>query len=185
VYDSSPTESKHIFSARIYKQWIMRCVDVPKNIAKALRGEVGENVLHIPVHGRVEGRPLKTTLSPAGNGGYRLHLHSNIWRKLKVDDGDIVEVMLALDTEPRDPALPPDLAAGLADEPRALAIFQSLTPAFRRQIVRYLELAKQVKTREKRVGIIVDNMLKKAAKKNGQRRSSPTAGKSRKKNSRK
>jgi hypothetical protein len=165
LLDSSPTESTHIFSARIYKQWIMRCVDVPRSISKALLREIGENAMHIPVHGQAGGRPLKTTLSPAGNGAYRLHLHSNIWRKLRIDDGDIVEVMISLDTEPRDPALPPDLAAGLADEPRALATFQGLTPAFRRQIVRYLELAKRVNTREKRVGIIVGNMLKLAAKK--------------------
>jgi hypothetical protein len=185
LFDSSPSESTHIFSARIYKQWIMRCVDLPKDICKALRREAGENVLHIPVHGRVEGRPLKTTLSPAGNGAYRLHLHSNIWRKLKVDEGDVVEVMLALDSEPRDPALPPDLAAGLADEPRALATFQSLTAAFRRQIVRYLELAKQAKTREKRVGIIVGNMLKRAAKKKkSQRAPSQKVRKGRKKNPR-
>lgn len=163
----------------------MRCVDVPKNISKALHREAGQKPMHIPVQGSVDGRPLKTTLSPAGDGAYRLHLHSNIWRKLKVDEGDIVEVMLGLDSEPRDPALPPDLAAGLADEPRALATFQSLTPAFRRQIVRYLELAKQVKTREKRVGIIVNNMLKRATKKKtSQRRSSTKAVKSRKENPR-
>jgi hypothetical protein len=167
--DSSLTESPHIFSARIYKQWILRCVDVPRNISKALLREIsremGEAATHIPVHGQAGGRLLKTTLSPAGNGAYRLHLHSNIWRKLRIDECDIVEVMISLDTEPRDPALPPDLAAGLADEPRALAAFQALTPAFRRQIVRYLELAKQSRTREKRVGIIVGNMLKRVAKK--------------------
>lgn len=144
----------------------MRCVDVPRNISESLLREVGGKATHIPVHGQAGGRPLKTTLSPAGNGTYRLHLHSNIWRKLHIDEGDIVEVMISPDTEPRDPPLPHDLAAGLAEEPRALATFQRLTPAFRRQIVRYLELAKQVKTREKRVGIIVGNMLKLAAKKN-------------------
>jgi hypothetical protein len=164
LFDPSSTESTHIFSARIYKQWIMRCVDVPKSISKLLRREAGENPTNIPVHGQVEGRPLKTTLSPAGGGIYRLHLHSNIWRKLRVDAGDSVEVMLSVDTEPRDPALPQDLAAGLAGEPRALAIFQSLTPAFRRQIVRYLELAKRASTREKRVGLIVRMMLKRDAK---------------------
>jgi hypothetical protein len=164
LFDPSPTEFTHIFSARIYKQWIMRCVDVPRKISKALRREAGGSAMHIPVHGEVDGRPLKTTLTPAGDGAYRLHLHSNIWRKLRVDEGDVVEVVIALDSQPRDPALPHDLAAGLADEPRALTKFQSLTPAFRRQIVRYLELARRASTREKRVGTIVGNMLKKAAK---------------------
>ena len=157
-------EDVHIFSARIYKQWIMRCVDVPRNVSKSLRKLAGENLKHIPVLGQVEGLPLKSTLSPRGDGAYRLHIHSNIWRKLRIDAGATVEVMLFLDSEPRDPVLPHDLAGGLAGEPRALAIFNSLTPAFRRQIVRYMEQAKHASTREKRIRLIVNRMLQRAAK---------------------
>jgi len=142
----------------------MRCVDVPRDVSKSLRKLVGDNPKHIPVVGQVEGLPLKSTLSPCGGGAYRLHIHSNIWRKLRIDAGTIVEVMLRLDSEPRDPALPHDLAGGLADEPRALAVFNSLTPAFRRQIVRYLEQAKQANTREKRIRLIVQRTLERSAK---------------------
>jgi Bacteriocin-protection, YdeI or OmpD-Associated/Domain of unknown function (DUF1905) len=142
----------------------MRCVDVPRDVSKALRRLAGDNLKHIPVHGQVEGLPLKTTLSPRGRGAYRLHIHSNIWRKLRIDAGDTVEVMLLLDAEPRDPILPHELAGGLADAPRALAVFNSLTPAFRRQIVRYMEQAKRASTREKRIRIIVKRMLERAAK---------------------
>jgi hypothetical protein len=142
----------------------MRCVDVPRNVSKSLRKLVSDSPKHIPVHGQVEGLPLKSTLSPRGGGAYRLHIHSNIWRKLQIDAGATVEVMLLLDTEPRDPALPHDLAGGLADEPRALAVFNSLTPALRRQIVRYLEQAKRATTRDKRIRSIVKRMLERAAK---------------------
>jgi len=142
----------------------MRCVDVPRNVSKSLRKLVGDNPKHIPVIGQVEGLRLKSTLSPRGGGAYRLHIHSNIWRRLRIDAGDSVEVMLLLDSEPRDPILPHDLAGGLADEPRALAVFNSLTPAFRRQIVRYVELAKHATTREKRIRLIVKRMLERAAK---------------------
>ncbi len=166
---SDPLGPYHIFSARIYKQWILRCVDVPRDVSASLCKLSPENSTHIPVQGQVEGRPLKTTLSPRGAGAYRLHLHSNIWKKLRVDAGDTVEILLQFDPEPRDPALPPDLAAGLADEPRALAIFNSQTPALRRQIVRFLELAKQLTTREKRVQLIVHRMLERAAKKKSQK----------------
>jgi len=139
-------------------------VDVPRDVSKSLRKLAGDNHKYIPVLGQVEGVPLKSTLSPRGGGAYRLHIHSNIWRKLRIDTGDTVEVMLLLDSEPRDPALPHDLAGGLADEPRALAVFNSLTPAFRRQIVRYVELAKHASTREKRIRIIVKRMLERAAR---------------------
>jgi hypothetical protein len=139
-------------------------VDVPRDVSKSLRKLAGDNQKYIPVLGQVEGLPLKSTLSPRGGGSYRLHIHSNIWRKLRIDAGATVEIMLRLDSEPRDPALPHDLAGSLADEPRALAIFNSLTPAFRRQIVRYVELAKHASTREKRIRIIVKRMLERAAR---------------------
>jgi hypothetical protein len=142
----------------------MRCVDVPRDVSKSLRRLAGDSPKHIPVHGQVEGLPLKSTLSPRGGGAYRLHIHSNIWRKLQIDSGATVEVMLLLDTEPRDPALPHDLAGGLADEPRALAVFNSLTPALRRQIVRYVEQAKRATTRDKRIRSIVKRILERAAK---------------------
>jgi len=64
---------------------------------------------------------------PSRRGAYRLHIHSNIWRSC----GSMwatVEVMLFLDSEPRDPVCR-RLAGGLADE-RALAIF-ILNAAFR------------------------------------------------------
>jgi len=153
-----------IFSARIYKKWIMRCVDVPRGISKSLAELAGENQKHIPVHGQVEGMPLKSTLSPRGGGFFRLHIHSAIWRKLQIDAGDTVEVILLLDMEPRDPVLPHDLAGELADEPRALAVFSSLTSALRRQIVRYVDMAKHASTREKRARLIVKRMLERDAK---------------------
>jgi hypothetical protein len=157
-------DDAHIFSARIYKQWIMRCVDVPRDVSKSLRKLAGENAKYIPVVGQVEGLPMKTTLSARGGGSYRLHIHSSIWRKLHIDEGATVEVMLLVDSEPRVPALPHDLAGGLADEPHALAVFNSLTPALRRQIVRYVDHAKHASTREKRILLIVGRMLQRAAK---------------------
>ncbi len=95
---------------------------------------------------------------------YRLHVHSKIWRKLRIDAGAAVEVTLLVDTEPREALLPPDLAASLADTPRALAIFNILTVALRRQIVQYVDNAKQARTREKRVALIVQRMLERAPK---------------------
>jgi uncharacterized protein YdeI (YjbR/CyaY-like superfamily) len=39
-----------------------------------------------------------------------------------------------------------------------------LTPAFRRQVVRYVEQAKHASTREKRIRLIVKRMLERAVK---------------------
>jgi hypothetical protein len=154
----------HVFAAKIQKIWIMRCVDIPRDVSKAIRSVGGDDPLHIPVHGWIEGLPFKSTLVPRGGGSYRLHVHSRIWRKLRIDAGAAVEVTLFVDTEPREAVLPPDLAAGLADTPRALATFNSLTVALRRQIVQYVDNAKQARTREKRVQLVVKRMLQRAGR---------------------
>jgi hypothetical protein len=155
----------HVFAAKIQKIWIMRCIDVPRDISKAVRKEAGENTKHVPVHGWIEGLPFQNTLVPRGGGNYRFHIHSRIWRKLRIDAGAAVEVTMLLDREPREVAVPPDLAAELADTPRALAAFNAITPALRRHIVGWVQAAKQMKTREKRVQLTVTRMVERSRKK--------------------
>ena len=167
-------DQPHVFAARIQKIWMMRCVDLPRDISNSFRQIAGEKAKYIPVRGWIEGVPLRSTLTPAGNGRYRLHVHSRIWRKLRVDAGATVEVTLLLDTEPRDPVLPPDFAAGLAEIPYALEAFNAETPAMRRQIVQYFEAAKRPATRDKRLQHIAKITLQRAArrkKSKGNRRS--------------
>src|SRR5271167_5250163 len=113
-------DQEHIFVAPIQKIWIMRCVDVPRDVSEALRDAAGENIMHPPVHGFIEGLPFKSTLVPAGDGRFRLHVHSRIWRKLRIDAGAEVEVRLMLDQAPRPAEVPADLAIELAAKPPAL-----------------------------------------------------------------
>jgi hypothetical protein len=135
-----------VFSAKIYKVGIIRWVDVPLEISQLL----GKGTARILVCGSVEGIPLRSTLMPRGKGRHRLSIHSDIWRKLRIDAGAIVEVTLELDEESREPVLPPELAAALAQTPRAMAIFQGMSTALRRQIVRYISSVKHASTRGRR-----------------------------------
>jgi hypothetical protein len=80
------SDHAHVFAAKIQKIWIMRCVDIPRDVSKEIRrAGGGDDPLHIPVHGWIEGLPFKSTLVPRGGGSYRLHVHSRIWRKLRID----------------------------------------------------------------------------------------------------
>lgn len=158
-------ENPYVFVAKIQKIWIMRCIDVPRDISKAARKEAGGNPKHIPVHGWIDGLAFENTLVPRGGGNYRFHVNSKIWRKLQIDAGAAVEVTMLLDREPREAAVPPDLAAELADTPRALAAFHAITPSLRRHIVRWVDSAKQSKTRDKRIQQTVKQMLDRARKK--------------------
>jgi Bacteriocin-protection, YdeI or OmpD-Associated/Domain of unknown function (DUF1905) len=158
-------DQEHIFVAAIQKIWIMRCVDVPAEASAAIRDATSGDAKHPPVHGFVEGRAFKSTLSPGKKGCYRLHIHSRIWRKLKIDAGAEVEVTVMLDEAPRPAIVPPDLAKALAAKPVALKTFNALTLPLRRQILWYLDNAKHASTREKRIKLMVQRMLERAAKK--------------------
>jgi hypothetical protein len=158
------SEQPYVFPARIQKTWIMRCIDIPRDICKAIRNVVGKNVQHIPVHGWIEGLAFQNTLVPRGGGHFRMHVHSKIWRKLRIDAGAAVEVTLLLDTEPRKVVLPPDLAAALSATPRALDTFNAQTIALRCQIINWLNAAKQSRTRDKRIQLILRRMHEREAK---------------------
>ncbi len=65
--------------------------------------------------------------------------------------GDVVDVEIVLDDEPREVALPADLAAALATEAEARAFFDALAPSHRKEWVRWIEEAKTTDTRAKRI----------------------------------
>lgn len=137
----------HVFSAKIYKVGIIRFVDVPAAISRALDAREA----HVPVRGTVEGVALVTTMVSRGKGCHRLAIHGDIRKKLRLDSGAIVEIALERDEEPREPVLPPALILALRQSPKAHAHFRAMTVALRRQIVRYLTSVKQQPTLERRV----------------------------------
>jgi hypothetical protein len=137
----------HIFSGRIYKVGIIRYVDLPAAVSRAM----GTTEAHVPVRGTVEGVPLVTTLVSRGKGLHRVAIHGDIRKKLRVDAGACVEIAMAQDEEPREPVLPPALVLALRQSPKAGDRFRGMTVALRRQIVRYLTAVRQQATLERRV----------------------------------
>lgn len=158
-------EDFHVFSARIYKVWMVRSVDVPADISKRLGPENA-----VPVMGTVEGVPLRSTLVPRGNGAYRLAIHGEIRKKLRVDAGAVVEVAIRRDEESREPKLPPVLVLALRNSPKARQKFRAMTTALRRQIVRYLVAVKSQATLERRVLKFVARLEKREPPKKARRK---------------
>jgi Domain of unknown function (DUF1905)/Bacteriocin-protection, YdeI or OmpD-Associated len=140
-------DDMHVFSAKIYKVGIIRFVDVPADVSRM----IGERATHVPVMGEVEGLPLRSTLVSRGKGCYRLAIHGDIRKKLRVDAGAVVEIAIQRDEESREPVLPPALALALRNSPKAQAVFRNMTTALRRQVVRYLTSVHQESTLERRV----------------------------------
>ena len=150
------TDEYHVFSGRVYKVGLIRYVDVPSEISRAL----GEGATHVPVEGEVEGTPLRTTLVSRGKGSYRLAIHGDIRKKLRIDAGAVVEVLLCRDEASREPVLPPAMTLALRNSPKAQAEFRRMTTALRRQIVRYVTQVKQESTLERRVAGLMRSLEK-------------------------
>jgi hypothetical protein len=72
-----------------------------------------------------------------------------------VKAGDMVEVTLELDTEPRTVEVPADLSEALAAKPGATQAFEKLAYSMRKEHVRQVETAKATETRQRRIAAIV------------------------------
>ena len=152
-----------VFSAKIYKVGLIRFVDVPMDISRT----IGNGAAHVPVRGEVEGIALQSTLVARGRGGYRLAIHGEIRKKLKVDTGAVVEIAIERDEGSREPMLPAALVVALRNSPKAQKLFRGMTIALRRQLVRYLTSVKQQETLERRVAKVVRLLERKKTKSQG------------------
>ncbi len=160
------------FLATIYKIWMMRHVDVPKNISAALaKAYAGAGSgqqrnpakpKYIPVVAIVNAQRARATLVPAGAGRYRLQLNTALRKAAHADAGDVVSVALRLDRAPRTLPVPPDLRAGLKHHPRARKAFEALAPGTRRQFIQWYDSAKAPETRHRRLHRAIEVLLERA-----------------------
>jgi hypothetical protein len=155
-----------VFSAKIYTIGIIRFIDVPPDISRT----IGDGAPHVAVKGEVEGIPLQTTLVSRGKGCYRMAIHGDIRKKLRIDVGAVVELALERDESSREPLLPPALVLALRDSPKAQFVFRQMTAALRRQIVRYLTQAKQQSTTERRVAKFIRILERRATRKTAKKK---------------
>ncbi len=102
----------------------------------------------------LNGYTYRTTVAVLG-GVYLLSLSAENRIAAGLNAGDMVEVTLELDTEPRTVEIPADLAAALANTPGAAAAFDAQPFSMRKEYVRQVESAKAQETRDRRVAAIV------------------------------
>jgi hypothetical protein len=176
----SKAKATHRFVSTIYKLWLMRHVDVPDEVARALAKELTaggtsessghgarsskKNKLlrtkYIPVFATVNGQEARVTLVPAGGGRYRVQLNTALRKAAQADAGDEVSVTLRLDRESREPTVPSDLRMALKENHEARKIFEALTTGHRRHIVDWFDSARGVDTRIRRLGFTIEFLLK-------------------------
>jgi hypothetical protein len=150
----------YTFKSKIYSVGINRCVDVPAKISRAL----GDGK-HIPVAGTIGDLSFESTLTPRGDGLYRLFIHSSIWRKLAVDNGDSITVCLQPGQAPDDLPVPGDVLESFLHHEDAKAIFDSLTTRSRNSYIAFINQAKNPETRKKRLEVGIERLLERGEKK--------------------
>jgi len=92
----------------------------------------------------------RSSVAPMG-GVSLLGVSSEVRQAIGAAAGDVLEIELELDEEPRVVDVPPDLAQALAAEPAAETFFAGLSYSNQRRLVLAVEAAKTAETRERRI----------------------------------
>jgi len=87
----------------------------------------------------------------AMNGTFMLSISAEVRNATGVAAGDIIEIDLVLDTEPRELPIPDDFVHALTLNPAAERFFNSLSYSLRRAHVDPIQSAKTPETRQRRI----------------------------------
>jgi hypothetical protein len=106
------------------------------------------------VKGSIDSHVLnKTAVIPMGDGTFILPVNGTIRKAIGKQRGDKVKVVLEVDN--RKLELSKDLMTSLRDDPPALAYFNSLSMSHRQYFSKWIESAKTVETKTKRIVLTV------------------------------
>lgn len=114
----------------------------------------------VPVRGTLNGYPFQSSIAPMG-GRFIMPVNRTLREDARVSAGDLVDVELERDTEPRVMEPTPDLAAALKAEPTARAAWDRLSYTRRKEFVLAIEEAKKPETRARRVAKAIGELLAK------------------------
>ena len=110
-----------------------------------------------PVRVTINGHTYRSTVATM-NGVFMVGVSNEVRRESGVAAGETVDVDIELDTEKREVAVPPDLAAALAADERAQRFFDGLSYSNKRRIVIPIDDAKTPETRERRIAASVEKL---------------------------
>lgn len=125
------------FTAGIDLIGINPFVFVPEPILNALFDAFGKDKGPIPVRGTINGKEYRQTLVRF-DGEWRLYINTKMLPKSPERIGELIEVRIELGVSDRTIHPHPKLVEALKENSRAHAVFESLPPSLRNEIVRYI-----------------------------------------------
>ena len=147
---------KAVFTTTVHQEEGMNATGLrvpPESVAKMGKGKKP------PVKVSLNGHIYRSTVAAYGDV-YMLPLSQENRKLAGVKAGDLVEVTIELDEEPRTVDVPDDLAEALAQHEGMRAKFDGLAPSKRKEFVRQVESAKAEDTRTRRIAKIVSELTK-------------------------
>jgi Domain of unknown function (DUF1905)/Bacteriocin-protection, YdeI or OmpD-Associated len=122
-------------------------IDVPEEIASQL---IPQNKRSFRVKGCLDKYVFEgLALIPIGGGGFILPVNATIRKSIGKGKGATLQVTMEVDTTPVQ--LSPELMQCLSDEPAALTYFNKLPGSHQKYYSRWVESAKTVETKAKRI----------------------------------
>jgi hypothetical protein len=103
-----------------------------------------------PVRVTINGHTYRSTVAAYGNV-YMIPVSAEHREKAGVSAGEMLDVELELDTDPREVTAPPDFAAALERDQQAQQFYDGLSYSNKRRIVLSIEDAKTPETRQRRI----------------------------------
>jgi Bacteriocin-protection, YdeI or OmpD-Associated/Domain of unknown function (DUF1905) len=105
----------------------------------------------------LNGYTYRSSIASMG-GEFKIPVSAEVREAADVKAGDEVSVELALDTAPREVAVPDDFAAALGAEPAAQATFERISYSEKRWFVLGIEDAKTPETRQRRLDKAIERL---------------------------
>ncbi len=122
-------------------------IEIPIDVTEQLNPGVRTS---FRVKGRLDNHSLEqTALIPIGEGTFILPTNADMRRAIRKQEGAMVTLELEIDTSPIE--LSKDMMDCLADDPPALAFFNTLPRGHQNYFSQWIESAKTTETRVKRI----------------------------------
>ena len=127
-------------------------IEVPPSVIEAL-GAGKRPAVKVTLNGYT----YRSSVAVMG-GAYMIGVSAEVREKAGVKGGDVVDVRLELDTEPREVEVPADLTKALAKDAAAKRFFEGLSYSNKRRIVLNVEGTKNPETRRRRIEKAVEQL---------------------------
>ncbi|HEV2027465.1 MAG TPA: YdeI/OmpD-associated family protein [Candidatus Dormibacteraeota bacterium] len=127
-------------------------IDVPAKVVAALGSSKRP-----PVRATINGFTYRTSVASMG-GKFMVGVPPEFREGAGVAAGDVVDIDLEVDTEPREVSIPPDFAAALNRDSKAKQFFETVNYSNKRRLVTAIEAIKSHEARQRRIEKTVEQL---------------------------